>query len=485
MKVAARGTQGRARLRRQQGVVFYLVIVALAASMATLTFALSGAGSLQESRTHQADRILQDTRRSILAYLAGADIDPSGRRLGEWRLFADLPIAAGGGVDASEPNYDGTAEIAGCATRTWVVGQALTPVSASGAAARCFGRLPWRSLGLAIPDAGDDPDSFVPWIFVSPNLASDSTCQPNLHPTALGQPYTGFNCLGGMPYPWISVRDERGNVISDRIAIAIILPGNALPGQLRGPGAGPAAYLDRVVVAAGCSAPCQPGIYNNADYGHADNLPTTLIQASGDAAAAERKGFYAMPYSFNDRVAYITIDELMSKLESRARQEIKRRLNAFKIARGYYPNASDLGSGTGLCNSSQRFGRLPLIQGSCPAADIVSLPAWLTDAGWHRYFIYSVSARCISGNSACNAPGLTVAGNNAVNAVLMSPGVPITNPPFVVARAGAQMPLMGQMLSVNPADYLDTLENAGGAVDVFEATTLQLFPNNDLLEILN
>ena len=485
MRAGIRTVRRCRRALRQQGIVFYLVIVAMAVSMSLLTLALTGMTSLKDLRADQADRILLDARRSILSYLVNVDIDSSGRRLGEWRLFADLPIAASAGLDATEPNYDGTAEIAGCATRTWAVGQALTPVSTSGPAARCFGRLPWRSLGLSIPDAGDDPDAYVPWTIVSPNLATASACQPNLHPSALGQAYVGYLCLGAMPYPWISVRDERGNLISDRVAVALILPGGPLQGQVRGPGAGPAAYLDQVTVTAACPAPCQPGTYNNADYAHADNLPTTLIQANADASASERKGFYAAPYAFNDRVVYITIDELMAKLENRARIEVKRGLEAFKSARGYYPNAADLSSATGQCNSSQRFGRLPIAQGSCQAGDTLSLPAWLTDAGWHRYFLYSVSARCNLGNNACNAPGLTVGSNTAVNALLLAPGLPVTSTPYVVARANAQAPLTGQILSANPADYLDSIENAGGAVDVFEATSLQPYPNNDRLETLN
>jgi hypothetical protein len=78
-----------------------------------------------------------------------------------------------------------------------------------------------------------------------------------------------------------------------------------------------------------------------------------------------------------------------------------------------------------------------------------------------------------------------VGSNNAVNAVLLAPGLPVTSPPYVVARANAQTPLTGQILSINPADYLDSIENAGGAVDVFDATALQPYPNNDRLETLN
>jgi hypothetical protein len=47
------------------------------------------------------------------------------------------------------------------------------------------------------------------------------------------------------------------------------------------------------------------------------------------------------------------------------------------------------------------------------------------------------------------------------------------------------VPLNGLVLSANAADYLDAVENAAGAVDVFEATAAQPAPNNDRLETLN
>jgi hypothetical protein len=463
--------------------MFYLMITSMAIAMVTISLAMTGFSTRSDDRADQAQRVLQDARRLVLEHLVNPDTDGTGRRLGQWGLFPDLPIAAGAGLDASEPNIDGFAEAAGCATSAWVPGQALSAVSASLAAARCFGRLPWKSMGLPIGDAGDDVDSMVPWVIISPNLVTSAACLPNLHPSSLAQPYAGYACLGAVPYPWITVRDARGNVVSDRVAIALVLPGVPVQGQVRGPAASANQYLDSVTINAGCPVPCQPGTYSNAEFGHPDGQPTTLIQAPVDAKAAQRLGYYAQPYNFNDQVVYITVEDLMRALEARARLEVRRQLEAFKLARGYFPFAADLTSTTGTCVTGQRLGRIPVLAGSCAATDILSLPAWLTNSGWHRYFVYSVSPRCVPGNNACNAPGLTVAADTAVNAVVISPGSPISTAPFAPSRAAAQTPMVGFALSGQLADYLDAVENAGGTADVFDSTVGAAGPNNDRLEI--
>jgi hypothetical protein len=464
--------------------MFYLMIASMAIAMVTISLAMTGFSARSDDRTDQAQRVLQDARRLVIEHLTNPDTDGTGRRLGQWGLFPDLPIAAGGGLDASEPNIDGFAEAAGCATSGWVPGQALSAVGMSLGAARCFGRFPWKSMGLPVGDAGDDVDSLVPWIIVSPNLVTSAACLPNLHPSALAQPYAGYACSGAVPYPWITVRDARGNIVSDRVAVALIIPGVRMQGQVRGPAAAPNQYLDTVTINAGCPAPCQPGTYNNAEFAHPDGQPTTLIQAPVDAKAAQRLGYFAQPYNFNDQVAFITVEDLMKALEARARLEVRRQLEAFKLARGYFPFAADLTSTTGTCVNGQRLGRLPVVPGNCGPTDVLALPAWLTAGGWHRYFVYSVSARCVPGNNACNAPGLTVAADTAVNAVLISPGSPISTAPFAASRGSAQTPMVGLALSAQLADYLDAVENAGGTPDVFDSTLGAAGPNNDRLEIL-
>jgi hypothetical protein len=479
------GTKRLLVSKYESGIVFYLLVIGMAATMAMLTIGLHmSSGGLNNKRTEE-QRILQDARRLLLAHLVSADLDAGSRRLGEFGIFPDLPIASGSGLDITEPNYDGLGEGTGCATRTWLPGQALSATNSSGANARCIGRIPWKTLGLAIPEAGDDTHALIPWVIISPNLTTKASCVLDLHPGNLGQNFTGYGCTGKLPYPWLTVLDDRGNVQSNRVAIAIILPGSLLPGQNRQQTSGPSDFLDTLTIAGNCPTPCQPGTYSNANFAHPNNQPTTLIQAGHDARAAEKMGFYGTPYAFNDVVLYITADEVMAALEQRAKMEIKNALAVFKATHGHYPYASDIALGTGECIANQRFGRIPIAQGSCPANSYLALPAWLTNAGWHRYFFYSISARCNISNAACNAPGLVVGTNNAVSALLLSPGKPITTAPFTSAKNGPQTPLSGLLLSNDAADYIDAIENAAGAIDVFEATQNQPFPNNDRLEILN
>ena len=81
---------------------------------------------------------------------------------------------------------------------------------------------------------------------------------------------------------------------------------------------------------------------------------------------------------------------------------------------------------------------------------------------------------------------LTVDGvaNDSV-ALIIAPGPAIITTPYAASRLAAQQPLSGVTLSGLAADYLDSIENAAGVIDVFESTPLLAAPNNDRLEIVN
>jgi len=472
---------------RQRGVTFYLFVL-FTVTMLTLLF--GGAAMLQGASPGErdAERVLADSRRAVLAYLSQPDTPlnaaDAGRRLGEWRLTPDLPIAAGAGEDAAEPVLDGLAETGGCATRTWVPGQALAPVATSGAAARCFGRLPWRTLGIALPDAdgvGPDLAGLVPWVVVSPNLMAPAACLPDLNPLMLSVVHGGYGCPTPVPYPWIRVVDERGNLLSDRVAFALILPGPPHDDQVRGPQAGPAAWLDRLTVVATCQAPCVPGVYDNAGYSHANGQPTTLVRGPRAGSAIDRTANHAQPVRFNDRLIYVTADELFEAMATRARNELLARLRELRNAPGgYFPWAAPFQTTTGECVSGLRFGHPAT---NCPAGPAALLQPWFTDAGWHRYFVYAVSPRCVQTDPSCNAPGLTVSTLTNVNALLIEPGPAIQQPPFAASKLMAQVPLNGLAPSALPADYLDSVQNASDN-DVFEFVPVPSASNNDRLVIV-
>lgn len=95
------------------------------------------------------------------------------------------------------------------------------------------------------------------------------------------------------PSGWLTVYDENGSILSNRVAFIIFYPGPVLPGQNRtSPIATSAQFLDSINV---------PGIglINNAN-------PT-----SGNFVAAPESP------TFNDKLVYVTADDLLRRVETR------------------------------------------------------------------------------------------------------------------------------------------------------------------------
>lgn len=133
---------------------------------------------------------------------------------------------------------------------------------------------------------------------------------------------------------WLVVRDRNGQVISNRVAVVIIAPGNALSGQNRA-GAAPDAsqYLDSVNIGA--------NHYSNANYDRHDE-DFIIGQDSRDVTEADTS--VTKPYYFNDKLVYITIDELMAAVTHRASTEAIRLLKQYRAKSGQFPYAAILGS---------------------------------------------------------------------------------------------------------------------------------------------
>ena len=469
--------------RQQQGVVFYLFVVLTLIALASLTIGVGKRLSSQQDIRDNRQAALIHARDLVLAQLAQPELFAAGARLGQFSVLPDLTANASAGTEASEPNYDGLGETAGCAYRTWAIGQPLQQPATSGAAARCFGRLAWQSVGFT--GSGHDANDVagdLPWLIISPNLVANATCLPNLTPHMLGQPFVAYGCPAHQPYPWLRVVDARGNLLSDRVAFALVIPGGPVAGQTRTATAPISAYLDSITVLPGCQAPCQPGTYDNAGYTHADGDTWTLIHAPSSGPLVNRESTYAAPVEFNDQLIWVTVDELFRYLENRARQHIVTALGNFRTTYGHYPYAAPVGSPTTDCANGTRLGHPPTADGTCGSGNSLTLPGWLTAAGWQRYFIYAVSARCVASNPACIAPGLTVDASNDINALLFTPGQPLTVAPYAASRAGPQQPLTGSStLSTNPADWLDLPENAAGLPDVFQFPSKTASNENDTL----
>lgn len=465
---------------RQKGVAFYLFVVFALLTLTALGTVSTAMFSSRVDATERAREALLQARELVIAELTQPMLRGPGARLGQFTRLPDLPIAAGAGLDGTEPNYDGLAETSGCAYRGWTGGQTLRSVDVSGADARCFGRIPWQSLGLSVEQAAAaDQSGDIPWLIVSPNLAASQACAPHLNPLMLSEVFGGYNCPSPQPYPWLRVVDARGNLISDRVAFALVMPGPALPGQVRTPTAAPSQYLDAADILAACAPPCQSGRIDNANFNHANNQPWTLIQADTAGPIVAQNQLYTAPHLFNDTIVFVTIDELLAHLEERSRRAVRIALDLFQTNNAHLPFASALGSANKACVNASRVGQLPVTAGSC--ANALTLPGWLTASGWQHYFLYAVSPRCIATNPACNAPGLVLDARTDLNALIISPGVAIQRPPFAVTAGASQRPLTAGVYSANPADWLDTLENIAGAPDVFVSYERAAAPRNDRL----
>jgi hypothetical protein len=442
-----------------------------------LTIVLAPRLTLWQVRNAASDRgyqTLMQAKAAILAHAAnpGADAAPVVRRLGQISLTPDLPVTAGS-------TFDGISKT-GCATRTWVPGQALSDPNGSTAAqalnVRCFGRFPWLSYGVEGPSTSDDEGGTVPWMFISANLVVAAPCLPNLNPLMLSSGYTGGCANPVVPFPWLRVVDDRGNLLSSEVAIVLILPGppvNAAQQRSSPNDRSPAAYIEGLTVAAGCPAPCVPGTYNNAAYTVANGLAWTFVNAPPSTALGPPPSYYQQPFAFNDRLIYITASEYLEAMETSARLIALKTLSDFEGNYQFLPYSGDnpppsnsLSLLTANCTPllHSRLGLLPAGTSCSGPAYPVNYPTWYTNAGWGNYFIYAVDAGCVQSAPLprCKSPALQLgAAATRYNAVLFSPGRAIQKAPYAVTKGAAQAPISG-FVSGSLADFLDSAKNVTG-----------------------
>ncbi|MEM7394844.1 MAG: hypothetical protein AAF492_21125, partial [Verrucomicrobiota bacterium] len=130
------------------------------------------------------------------------------------------------------------------------------------------------------------------------------------------------------PYPWLTVRDAQGNVVSDEVAVVVIHPGRAVEGQNRlWTGGSPPdsdEYLESVTVGS--------VTYDNSD---ADGCPDTTPSCGG--GGGEDFIIHGRTDEFNDRVAYITASELMHAVEKRVIGDVAVALENYRDTYGGFP----------------------------------------------------------------------------------------------------------------------------------------------------
>ena len=312
---------------------------------------------------------------------------------------------------------DGTRD-QGCATRTWTNPALVTlrPVATTlplvlsntqKTNLRCFGRLPYKTLGLEQPaDTSGDVTGRWPWYIVSANLVSTrGECPVRFDSTitntalAAGTNSCGTASVATAPFPWINVRDPYGNLISSRVAAVVILPGPVTtrqPGsvrQTRSATALPTAYLDTVDNAACPAGRCDNALLNTSPT----TSPMTFIQCVNPATTVGDARFSAN-YACNDRLAFITVDELFNHVAKRMEREFASCLREYfeTVNPGKYPwPAQPSNPGTSMPGTLPLTGSFPSIDDAaritCPNTQtrFASNSNW---GGWQVAASYTLNA---------------------------------------------------------------------------------------------
>ncbi|ADE10919.1 hypothetical protein [Sideroxydans lithotrophicus] len=344
-------------LQRQRGAAFIVMLVILVVGVAAFLVSALSKVSLHTEQQRQSSDMLAQVKEIVVGY--ALNNTASSQYPGEL-LYPDV-------LSETPPNYDGNTE-GGCLNAAQANG--LPPIS-SGANMRCLGRLPWKVFNMPIASPSEnDPTGFMPWYAISANMVDTGT--------------TPFNSelLNSAPHPWLTVRDMKGNILSPRVALIIFIPGAALPGQSRplstaqgGPGLGGAnQYLDSITVPATCAAPCVPGTYSNADMD--DDFIMGDEHRWIDDPANPGKQIEDPTYHFNDKLLYVTIDDLMPLIEKRIAREVKSCLDdyAVELTNIYhrYPWATQVSDTTAYPNRTGTynvfFGRVSDIPGNATSS---------------------------------------------------------------------------------------------------------------------
>ncbi len=451
--------------QRQRGVAMVALVLLI-----MVTFGFFGLRNLNNSQrqtvlTDDAERMLVRAKEALIAtsLAMGPGVASPGRL-----PFPDVRTGTTSG-DSVGGDYDGTRDN-DCVRRTWVSGAAIT--GAFNLNIRCVGRLPWRDVGLEIENVPDDndPDGVMPWFAFSPKLSANGC-------TEVSTKLTNNTATCAQNWPWITVVDSKGNVLTNRAAVVIIVPGPKLGNQNRtaAPLADSSAYLDSVTVSAGCNAPCVPGTYNNAQRNLANAIGLRFIQCADISTVASNNPDYTHPYQCNDKLTYITIDDWIAMVEKRALAEAKQQLNAFYAINGYFPYAAPLGSID--CVTGQRSGHLPSGSAAvrCPGGGAAFttqswVPTWFDINNWADVIYYDVAPGCIQSASPprCTSSLLTVGTQTNVRSLLIAAGRPvatiagqvpaITTPPYAASTGADQTGYPSGAVS----NYLDSVRNATG-----------------------
>lgn len=187
------------------------------------------------------------------------------------------------------------------------------------------------------------------WYAVSRNLTHKYETDPlNTNPV---EPIINPSVIENPIYAWLKVLDRNGVLISDRVAAVILAPSEPIGGQNRTLVAPASEFLDTLRIGA--------NTYSNADYTRSDE---DFIIGEDSRNVSNADPTFVQPYNFNDKLAYITIDELIAALNSRATTEASSLLKSYRVKTGQFPYAANLGVGlnSNISSPPNQKGMLPI-----------------------------------------------------------------------------------------------------------------------------
>ena len=313
-------------ISKQKGIalllfVFALILVVLAYSVKALN-----SNELKARQNEKTMSALGDAKLALIAWAVNNLNRPG---------LMPYPDRNGDG------NYDGNSD---CYTTTTLTGNYD----------KLLGKLPWRAaddancttlisgIGREFKDSTGEPL----WYAVSRNIVYDykTSVYPVINPSIID------NNL----YPWLEVYDKNGQLISNKVAAIIIAPGAPLDNQDRSSGIADATnYLDTFNLQVG------GGAKSNRTYAVPDE---DFYIGENSGSVRSDNTTYQQPYYFNDKLIYITIDELMAEVEKRAAGEVRAVLQKYYKNNNFYPYAAALGSTTNpnQCVQGNLQGLLPI-----------------------------------------------------------------------------------------------------------------------------
>jgi len=304
------------RRRRQQGAALIVVVLAtiLVSASVLMTRVNSGSQASSAGNIEQTHKALREARNVLLGAsvadteLNGADVRP-GQLPWPDRTVSD--------------DFDGQSDC-----------RAVLAARLGGrypylGAGTCNGQTSTIELSNYVADGVGEPL----WYFVSRNVVNfDSSETANLDSNRLAErlpndspdPPTVLkinpSIVDDVVHPWLRVCDANGNVLADNVAAVIIAPGPALASQTRNP-ADPqvAQYLDSLTVGA--------FTISNADSDETQDAAGFCGDAFGGEDFIAHVGLSdAQSSVFNDRLVYITAQELLMAVQRRALNLVRRAL---------------------------------------------------------------------------------------------------------------------------------------------------------------